>query len=84
MDPEFERRLSKPNSGCIRAMSNGIMASPMSPNGTPTKGVRSSPATPMSSVNPDFPLYFQSNCLISHNLFFFCSYPVQKIEQNLQ
>ena len=54
MDPEFERRLSKPNSGCIRAMSNGIVASPMSPNGTPTKGVRSSPATPMSSVNPDF------------------------------
>jgi len=53
MDPEFERRLSKPNSGCIRAMSNGIVASPMSPNTTPTKGtpkgVRSSPATPMSS-----------------------------------
>jgi len=48
MDPEFERRLSKP-SGCIRALSNGIIASPLSPNSTPKKGTISSPSTPLSS-----------------------------------
>ena len=50
MDPEFERRLSKP-SGCIRALSNGIIASPLSPNSTPKKGTISSPNTPLSSVS---------------------------------
>jgi len=49
MDPEFERRLSKPNTGSIRALSNGIIASPLSPNSTPQKAARSSPNTPLSS-----------------------------------
>ena len=50
MNPDFERRLSKPNPGYVRAISNGVVASPLSsPNVTPNKIPRS-PATPLSSV----------------------------------
>ena len=47
MDPEFERRLTKPNAGSVRTLPNGMLASPLS---SPIKSVTS----PMSSVCFDF------------------------------
>lgn len=52
MDPEFERRLLKPANNCVRSLSNGTVASPLSqsPAASPLKmGLNSGPATPLSS-----------------------------------
>ena len=57
MDPEFERRLTKPNAGSVRTLPNGMLASPLS---SPIKSVTS----PMSSVCFDFGTFsFHENFL---------------------
>ena len=64
MDPEFERRLTKPNAGSVRTLPNGMLASPLS---SPIKSVTS----PMSSVCFDFSSFsFHENFWINKENFF--------------
>ena len=51
MDPDFERRLNRPNTGRVRTLPNGMLASPLS---SPIK----STSSPVSSVS-HFWLEFQ-------------------------